>query len=156
MESWVRRGSFIGRCLEVQEAFQLMTPDNTLGAVTFTGGQSCGNPADELLGGHSQGCVGSSHTHRVLTRWLSGHHSSFKEDLLTPWVRFYQSLLNSQCTELAVIARVAAEDLRSTTGAHNWLIYVHQHRPGCQECQIRPVPQRAEEEGGGHDGRGAA
>ena len=33
MNTPMRRGSFIGRCLEVQEAFNFATPDDTLGAV---------------------------------------------------------------------------------------------------------------------------
>ena len=33
MDTGMRRASFIGRCLEVQEAFSFATPDNTLGAV---------------------------------------------------------------------------------------------------------------------------
>ena len=33
MDTRMRRGCFIGRCLEVQEAFHFATPDNTLAAV---------------------------------------------------------------------------------------------------------------------------
>ena len=33
MDTRMRRGCFIGRCLEVQEAFHCATPDNTLAAV---------------------------------------------------------------------------------------------------------------------------
>jgi hypothetical protein len=45
-----------------------------------------------------------------------------KEDLLSRWVKFYQSLLSGPSPEVAVIASVAAADVRSTTGANNKLI----------------------------------
>ena len=38
------------------------------------------------------------------------------------WVKFYQSLIIGPSPEVAVIARMAARDLRSTTGANNRLI----------------------------------
>ena len=38
------------------------------------------------------------------------------------WVKYYQSLLNSESPEVSTIARVAAADLRTTTGANNRLI----------------------------------
>ena len=66
--------------------------------------------------------AGPRATHRVYARWLSGPHPSFREDLLARWVKFYQSLYTSPSPELAVIARVAARDLRSTAGANNRLI----------------------------------
>ena len=53
----------------------------------------------------------------------TGNHSSFKEDLLARVVWFYQSLLTSPFTELAIIVRPAAEDLRSTMDANNRPIY---------------------------------
>ena len=57
---------------------------------------------------------------RVGRSW--SQHSSFREDLLSRWVKFYQSLYTSPSLEVAVIARVAAGDLRSNTGANNRLI----------------------------------
>ena len=80
----------------------------------------------DLLGVRVKGVWGIPRpTHRVFASWLSEiiHHSSFKEDLLARWVPLYQSFLASLFTELAVIVRVTAEDLRNTTGANNWLIY---------------------------------
>ena len=53
---------------------------------------------------------------------LSGTHTSLREDLLSRWVKFYQSLLSGPSPEVAVIASVAAADVRSTTGANNKLI----------------------------------
>ena len=48
--------------------------------------------------------------------------SSFQEDLLSRWVKFYQSCLTGPSPEVAVIARVAARDIRSSTGSNNRLI----------------------------------
>ena len=61
-------------------------------------------------------------THRIYARWLSGSVSSLRENLLSRWVKFFQSLLSGPSPEVAVIARVAASDIRSTTGANNKLI----------------------------------
>ena len=61
-------------------------------------------------------------THTATVRWLSTPHTSLKEDLLARWVKYYQSLLNSDSPEVSTIARVAAADLRTTTGANNRLI----------------------------------
>ena len=61
-------------------------------------------------------------THTATVRWLSTPHTSLKEDLLARWVKYYQSLLNSESLEVSTIARVAAADLRTTTGANNRLI----------------------------------
>ena len=38
------------------------------------------------------------------------------------WVKYFQSLLNSDSPEVSTIARVAAADLRTTTGTNNRLI----------------------------------
>ena len=61
-------------------------------------------------------------THCVYARWLSGQHSSFRENLLSRWVKFYQSCLTSPSPVVAVIARVALDDVRSTTVANLRLI----------------------------------
>ena len=101
-------------------------PNETLGAVKLYCGDLYGGMLARLdstaatqlmncmLGHHSQG--------RVHAGWLSGQHSSFREDLLARWVKFYQSLITGPSPEVAVIARMAARDLRSTTGANNRLI----------------------------------
>ena len=135
MDTRMRRGNFIGRCLEVQEAFHFATPDNTLAAVKLYCGDLYGGMLarlDSPAAVQLMNCWGITvkdvwgvprATHRVYARWLSGPHSSFREDLLARWVKFYQSLFTSPSPELAVIARVAARDLRSTTGANNRLIH---------------------------------
>ena len=134
MDTRMRRASFIGRSLEVQEAFSFATPDDTLGAVKLYCGDLYGGMLarlDSQAAIQLMNCWGVTvkdvwdvprATHRVYARWLSGQHRSFREDLLSRWVKFYQSLLTGPSLEVAVIARVAAGDLRSTTGANNRLI----------------------------------
>ena len=61
-------------------------------------------------------------THTATVRWLATPHTSLCEDLLARWVKYYQSLLSSASPEVVTIARIAASDLRTTTGANNDLI----------------------------------
>ena len=60
--------------------------------------------------------------HRMLTRWLCQGHTTIREDLFTRWVNFFQSLLTGPSPEVAVVARVAAADMRTTTARNNKLI----------------------------------
>ena len=53
---------------------------------------------------------------------LSSPHSSLREDLLARWVKYHQSCLSSPSPEVCIVARIAAGDLRTTTGANNRLI----------------------------------
>ena len=134
MDTRMRRASFIGCCLEVQEAFSFASPNNTLGAVKLYCGDLYGGMLarlDSTAATQLMNCWGITvkdvwdvprATHRVYARWLSGQHTSFREDLLARWVKFYQSLITGPSPEVAVIARMAARDLRSTTGANNRLI----------------------------------
>ena len=125
---------FIGRCLEVQEAFSFATLDTTLAAVKFYCGDLYGGMLarlDSPAASKLMNCWGVTvkdvwdvprSTHRVYARWLSGQNSSFREDLLSRWVKFYQSCLTGPSPEVAVIARVAAKDVRSCTGSNIRLI----------------------------------
>ena len=61
-------------------------------------------------------------THTYIVRWLSSPHSSLREDLLARWVKYHQSCLSSPSPEVSIVARIAAGDLRTTTGANNRLI----------------------------------
>ena len=134
MDSRMQRASFIGRCLEVQEAFSFAAPEDTLAAVKLYCGDLYGGilaRLDSVAATQLMNCWGITvkdvwdvprETHRVYARWLSDQCSSFREDLLARWVKFYQSLLTGPSLEVAVIATVAARDIRSTTGANNRLI----------------------------------
>ena len=66
-------------------------------------------------------------THRVCACWLSDQCSSFQEDLLAQWVKFYQSVITGPSLKVAVIARAAAGDQRmhnrskqSIDPEHHW------------------------------------
>ena len=134
MDCRMKRGSFIGRSLEVQDAFSFASPTETLGAVKLFAADLYGGmlwqlnsqPAEQLMRCWNI-CVRdvwgvSRATHTATVRWLSLPHTSLKEDLLARWVKFYQSLLASGSLEVATIARIAAGDVRSTTGANNRMI----------------------------------
>ena len=61
-------------------------------------------------------------TPRAPVRWLASPHTSLWEELLARWVKFFQSLLSSSLPGVATIARVAARELRTTSGGNNYLI----------------------------------
>ena len=52
------------------------------------------------------------------------HHldPTIREDLLGRWVKFYQSVLTGPSPEAAIVARIAAADVRSSTADNNRLI----------------------------------
>ena len=100
----MRRGAFIGRCLEVQEAFSFVAPSEVLGSTNLasytavTSLKACYptwavlQPADHLLEPCSEGCVPRS-AHTVYVRWLSAGHTSLKEDLAARWPKCFRSLV---------------------------------------------------------------
>ena len=61
-------------------------------------------------------------THTSTVRWLSSPQTSLREDLLAPWVKYFQSCLRSASIEVSTIARISAGDLRTTTRANKKLI----------------------------------
>ena len=134
MDTSMRRGAFIGKNLEVQDAFSFAAPTEVLGAVKLYCGDLYGGmlarldgvPASKLMN-----CWGRTvkdvwglppATHSVYARWLSSGHSSIRQDLLSRWPKFFRSLLSGPSPEAATLARVAAADRRSTTAANNALI----------------------------------
>ena len=134
LDAKMKRGSFIGRSLKVRDAFGFAAPTQVLGSVKVF--------ASDLYGGmlwrldsqpalqvtrcwHT--CVKdvwglSRATHTATVRWLATPHTSLREDLLARWAKYYQSLLSSASPKVVTIARIAASDLRTTTGANNDLI----------------------------------
>ena len=130
----MRRGIFIGRCLEVQEAFAFAPPTEILAAIKLYCGDLYGGmladlgaePAIQLANCWSTTIKDvwgvPRGTHRVLTRWLGQGHTTIREDLFSRWVKFFQLLLTGPSPEVAVVARVAAADMRTTTARNNKLI----------------------------------
>jgi hypothetical protein len=134
MDARLKRGSFIGRSLEVCDAFAYAAPSQVLGAVKIYSADMysamlwrldsepahkftrCWNTCVKNVWGLSRA------THTATVRWLASPHTSLREDLLARWVKFFQSLLSSSSPEVAIIARLAAGDLRTTTGANNYMI----------------------------------
>ena len=134
MDARLKRGSFIGRSMEVCDAFAFAAPSQVLGAVKVYSADMYGamlwrldsEPAQKFTRCWNT-CVKnvwglSRATHTATVRWLASPHTSLREDLLARWVKFFQSLLSSSSPEVATIARVAAGDLRTTTGGNNYMI----------------------------------
>jgi hypothetical protein len=133
----MRRGAFIGRCLEVQEAFSFAAPSEVLGAIKLYCGDLYGGMLARLDGDPAKkltNCWNTAikdiwglprSTHTVYTRWLSSGHTSLREDLAARWPKFLRSLLSGPSPEAAVVARLAAADVRSTTAANNKYIFDH-------------------------------
>ena len=111
MDTQMRRGAFIGRSLEIQEAFSLAAPSEALAAVKIywcdlRGGMLArlgGQPAKQLMN-----CWGitvrdvrvSQATHKVYKRFLGSAFTTIREDLLSQWVKFYQSLCRCPLPEV--------------------------------------------------------
>ena len=119
----------------MQESFSFATPSEVLGAIKlycsdlYGGMLACldGAPAWQLTNCWNTavkdvwGLPRSTHT--VFTRWLSAGHTSLREDLAARWPKFFRSLITGPSPEVAVVARLAAADARSTTAANNRYIY---------------------------------
>ena len=138
----MRRGALIGRCLEVQETFNFAAPTEVLGAVKLYCGDLYGGmlakidsePVKQLTNCWNT-CVKDvwgvpRNTHTVFTRWLASGHTSLRDDLVARWPKFLRSLFTGPSPEAAVVARMAAADVRSTTAANNRLV---------EECCGRPA-----------------
>jgi hypothetical protein len=153
MDTKMHRGSFIGRCLEVQEAFAFAAPEEILSAVRLYCCDLYGGMLARLRGGPAQQLMNCwtttvkdvwglpRSTHTIYARWLGAAHVTIKEDLLSRWVKFYQSLLTGPSPEVAIVARMAAADVRSSTADNNRLIL---ETTGLQAGAARPREVREE------------
>ena len=63
----------------------------------------------------------STHTYLV-NHLLAINHSSFREQLLVRYVKFFKKLKNSKSTPVQLLANVVSRDVRSTTGKNLLLI----------------------------------
>ena len=134
LDTTMRRGAFIGKCLEVQEAFSFAAPTEVLAAIKLYCGDLYGGMLARLDSDEAtklMNCWGTAvkdvwglhrATHRVYARWLGSGHSTIWEDLLSRWPKFFRSLLNGPSPEAAVLARVAAADRRTAIAASNVVI----------------------------------
>ena len=57
-------------------------------------------------------------TRTANVKWLACGQSSFEEDLLVRWVKYYQSMISSASPEVATQARITASDVRTTTSSN--------------------------------------
>lgn len=134
LDSRMRKAAYIGKSLEVRDSFSFAAPSEILAAIKLYAADLYGGMMmrlDGVMAKQVMNCWGVTvkdvfgvprSTHSTLARWLSYGLSSLREDLLTRWVKFYQSLLTSSSPHLITIARIAASDVRTTTGSNNRLI----------------------------------
>ena len=125
----MKRGSYIGRTLEVRESFSFAAPAQVLAASDLYVGMLWrldDQPAQQVMNCWFTSVKDvwgvSRATHTTTARWLACGNTGFKEDLLARWVKYFQSMLKSKSLEVTTIARVAASDRRTTTGANNAMI----------------------------------
>ena len=123
-----KRASFISKSLEVREQFSFAHPVEVLTAVQLYCSDHYGSMIWDLGGNMAKQyfnawstCVKlawnvSRSTHSYFLPYLSGGLVSAKRDILSRYGSFYKSLLTSPCSEIRVLARVVARDVRSTTG----------------------------------------
>ena len=134
MDARMKRGAYIGKSLEVRESFSFAMPAQVLGAVKLYASDLYGGMLWKLEDKSAQKVMNcwnttvkdvwgvTRATHTATAKWLACGHTSFKEDLLARWVKYYQSMLTSPSPEVTTIARIAANDQRTTTASNNRLI----------------------------------
>jgi hypothetical protein len=134
MDAKMKKGSYIGKSLEVLDSYSFAAPTEVLGAVKLFAADLYGgmlwrldSPEVEQVGRCWNTTVKdawglSRATHTYIVRCLSSPHSSLMEDLLARWVKSFQSCLSSPSPEVCIVARIAAGDLRTTTGTNNRII----------------------------------
>ena len=134
MDARMKRGAYIGKSLEVRDSFGFAGPTEVLGAVKLFAADLYGGMLWRLDSQEAQQVMRCWNTtvkdvwgldratHTATVRWLASPHSSLREDLLSRWVKYFQSCVNSRSPEVCTIARIAAGDLRTTTGSNNRLI----------------------------------
>ena len=134
MDARMKRGAYIGKSLEVRDNFGFAGPTEVLAAVKLFAADLYGGMLWRLDSPEAQQVMRCWNTtvkdvwgldratHTATVRWLASPHSSLREDLLSRWVKYFQSCVNSRSPEVCTIARIAAGDLRTTTGSNNRLI----------------------------------
>ena len=127
----IKRAKFIDKSIEIRETFSFADPVQVLGAVNTyccdhygsmlwdlyseTAGQyfRCWNTCTKL----AWNCPRSTHTYFV-TCQLAADFVSIRTKILSCYVKFFKSLLNSKSPEVALVANLMGHDVRSTTGGN--------------------------------------
>ena len=131
-----KRAAFIDRSLQVREQFSFAHPMETLRAVNIYccdhyGGMLWdlqGNMASQYFSAWST-CIKLAWgvpraTHNYFLDYLCGGLVSVKRDILSRYAGFYRSLLYSPSREVAILARIVAKDIRTTTARNLRLLEV--------------------------------
>ena len=125
----IKRAKFIDKSTEIRETFSFADPVQVLQAVNIyccdhygsmlwdlysdMAGQyyRCWNTCAKL----AWNCPRSTHTYFV-TCQLAANFVSIRTKILGTYVKFFKSLVNSKCPEVALLANLVGRDVQSTTG----------------------------------------
>ena len=103
MDTRMKRSSYISRSLEVRESFSFASPCQVLAAIKMYASDLYGGmlwKLDELPAQQVMNCWFTTvkdvwgvtrATHTATARWLACDNSSFQEDLLARWAKYFQS-----------------------------------------------------------------
>ena len=131
-----KRAAFIDRSLQVREQFSFAHPMETLRAVNIYCCDHYGGMLWDLQGNMAsqyfsawRTCIKLAWgvpraTHNYFLDYLGGGLVSVRRDILGRYAGFYKSLLNSPSREVAILARIVAKDIWTTTARNLRLLEV--------------------------------
>ena len=127
----LKRAKFIDKSTEIREMFCFADPVQVLKAVNIYCGDYYGSMLWDLYGDPAGkyyrcwntctkltwNCPRSTHTYFV-TCQLAADFVPIRTKILVKYVKFFQSLLNSNSPEVALVANLVGHDVSSTTGGN--------------------------------------
>ena len=153
-DCYVKRAEFISKSTDIRETFAFASPVEVLRAVKVFAGDLYGGNLWKLRGDMANQvfsawytCVKlawqvprATHTYFV-ERMLCCGISSTRDDLLSRYVTFLQSLRRSPSKEVSVLVHIVGRDMRTTTGSNaNLVRELSGLDPwSCQSSQVKKV-----------------
>ena len=131
----IKRAQFIDTSTNIRDVFSFANPDQVLRAISLYCGHCYGSMlwdlSSEMSGQFFRswstavklawGVPRSTHTYLV-NHLLAVNHSSFREQLLVRYVKFFSKLRSSKATPVKFLVNIVASDIRSTTARNLHLI----------------------------------
>ena len=125
----IKRAKFIDKSIEIRETFSFADPIQILQAVNIYCCDHYGSMLWDLYGDMAGqyyrywnmcaklawNCPRSTHSYFV-TCQLAADFVSIRTKILGTYVKFFKTLLNSKCPEVALVANLVGRDVQSTTG----------------------------------------
>ena len=124
----IKRAQYIDRSTDIRDTFSFADPGQVLSAIEIYCGDHYGAMNWNLFSDSAGKYVRSWNTavklcwnvprssHRYFVSVLSRGAPSIRTKIMSRYVKYFQSLLASDCAELAVVANIAGRDRSSTTG----------------------------------------